>query len=38
MDISMIESPKVSERTQSPNKDRDYYLQGLSLGREGKHE
>ncbi len=36
--LYMSESPEISENMQSPEKDRDYYLEGLALGREGRHE
>ena len=36
--LYMSESPEISENKQSPEKDRDYYLEGLALGRERRHE
>ena len=36
--LYMSESPEISENKQSPEKGGDYYLEGLALGREGRHE
>ena len=36
--LCMSESPEISENMQSHEKGRDYYLEGLALGREGRHE
>ncbi len=36
--LYMTESPEISENKQSHEKGGDYYLEGLALGREGRHE
>ena len=36
--LYMSESPEISENMQSHEKGRDYYLEGIALGRVRRHE
>ena len=36
--LYMTELPDISENVQSHGKGRDYYLEGIALGRVRKHE